>query len=371
MKLHSMRSFESIRRPLPLSLALLTLLLVQTAAHAQVTCGQTITGKTVMTANLESCAADPALTLSAGAELDMQGFRINSCSGVGIRIMGDGAKLYNGVVDSCGSTGVDVNGNKNKVTSIVVIDSDGINIIGSKNQVKNSFVRGSGVAYAIDGDANHLKGNATQLAVLGYAVVGNGNKLSSNVAAEIDQDGVLVEGSGNKLQGNAAIESEVGFDIEGSNNTLKGNAADLSIDTGFYIEQYSNGTSKVQNNSAVGNDASGFDVEGTLNNGEVKVSKNRATANGDEGFHVELHVAISKNAASSNGGNGILIGDSVATGNITLMNGIGIRTQGDGSVITKNIALGNTMNDLFAFSACLDDMFSANVFRTSNNPCIQ
>jgi hypothetical protein len=73
------------------------------ALAGEVRCGEVITGTAVLTSDLVCGDANPALTIDGG-ELDMAGHQISGgpAYGVGVRLIGRGAGLHNGVVRACG-----------------------------------------------------------------------------------------------------------------------------------------------------------------------------------------------------------------------------------------------------------------------------
>jgi hypothetical protein len=90
------------------------------ALAGEIRCGDVITGAAVLTGDLVCDAANPALILDGG-ELDMAGHQISGCPayGVGVRLIGRGASLHNGMVLGCGH-GVELAGEGgHNVTNVV------------------------------------------------------------------------------------------------------------------------------------------------------------------------------------------------------------------------------------------------------------
>ncbi len=238
---------------------------------AQVSCGDTVTSNTVLTADL-SCSTAPALNVEGPARLDLNGFTV-SCedsSANGIVLRTTNASVSNGRVSGCdvgvlassparnpnrglqiskivadsNRVGIGVLSARSQITDNVVTNSIeyGIYLVGNlarQNRVVNNSVSGDGNfndlgIYLSDGASNNDIINNESRGLL-YGILtdfgADGNKLVRNVTPE-NFYGIGVFTNDNNVVGNVSENNSInGIETEGENNAFSGNQA---VDNGVY-----------------------------------------------------------------------------------------------------------------------------------------
>jgi parallel beta-helix repeat protein len=192
-------------------------------------------GSFALDSDVGPCAGPgPAISLLAGARLDMKGFDV-ICAGAvpGIDIMASGVFVGSSKpgaeIKDCG--GVSIVGNRNRVSDVAVTAAGGFGffVAGNQNQIVRNSVDGVGPAFSILGDRNLLYGNVAENSDTGFYVAGNFNSLNSNKALN-NSTGIFI-GPGkrnlviyNTLEGNDVGISNLGTD-EGTGSIIGGNQA--------------------------------------------------------------------------------------------------------------------------------------------------
>jgi hypothetical protein len=203
-----------------------------------VSCGQTITKSTTLTANL-NCDSSSGLTIGANSVvLNLNGHFIVGSGGMGVEAAGTSDTIENGYVIGF-ADGVDVFGDGDKVTNMQVSGSADVALFlqgGSKNQVPGTTVAENGLYGIVDDASNDtLKGDEAlnngnfgivvdgPTQVVGNAVDGNGN-------ADNGSAGILADSSTpSKLTGNTANHNAgLGIDAVSPQIDGGGNKADAN-----------------------------------------------------------------------------------------------------------------------------------------------
>lgn len=355
-------------------------------ARAQVACGDNVVASVAMTTDL-ACATNPGFSVGSGGKVDMAGHQLSACGGCnGVALTGPGAKLSNGSIIGGGPF------------------TAGVSSAGGGNQIENVTITNVDWAFLISGDSNKIK-NCTALAsVQGFDVAGNKNSISRCYSRSSTSQNFIVSGDGNKFTGNVSANASFaasGIEIHGNSNKLSLNAS-TSDNAGIAFSVIGN-ENKLSLNTVTGSNGVGLWVVGNEN----KISKSLATGIANAAIVAQGDAnKLSKNASFSNSWNGIVvfgIGNSVSgsnsnsnlgagiwvdvgdatsiKSNVTMsntLNGILVMPGATNSAVSKNIAVGNTGDDLQDDNAnCGTNVWANNVFRTSNangvsgHPCVQ
>ena len=310
-------------------LALCATLACASSARAQgIGCGSVVgpNQTVVLDANLACTRVTGGITVVGPATLDLGG-RLIGCAAeadraIGVTLVGKRAQLRNGSVLGC-KVGVEMaDDGRHRVEQVVAtanveaafrLDSDASTLRGSTGGGTTS-----GIDFVVRGDRNLLDGNTTlvaglQPAPIGFRVLGNANRLRGNTAANHGQQGF-----------------DVSFPFE--RNVLQGN-------------------------TATGNGSAGIAVD-TL---RTSVTANSVFANRREGIFLTASSSrVTRNDVHDNGTMGIRI-----------LGGVG------GNVVSRNTVLNNdragvgTFDMLDPTPGCGTNRWSANVFATANDPCIE
>ena len=239
-----------------LTAGLLAGMTFSTPAHAQLRCGDIVgpREKVVVRQNLPICDdSTGGITVVGPATLDLGGHTVtcldlngNGTVPVGIRMVGDRAKVKNGNVTGC-STGVVLDGNGRHRLERVNTGSNaaGITIFSDRNVVRKTLARDNTFSgYFVQGDRNNLQHNrADGNTGNGFNVFGNQNRLTKNVSVGSKQPGSQLSGSG--------------FNIAvGERNILTRNTALLNDRHGFKLSITSK--NKLLQNEAEQNGMSGI-----------------------------------------------------------------------------------------------------------------
>jgi hypothetical protein len=200
-----------------------------------VSCGQTLTASTTLTADL-NCSASDGLSLGAnGIVLNLNGhFIIGGSSHTGVNNLTHSSDtIENGYVIGF-TTGVFVPGSRNTVTKLQVSAAlVGIEVRGAQNQVTSNTLAENTQdgLYNNSGTGNTLKGNhLVNNGFAGLASFGFGSQISGNIANGNTNDGIFVnDPTPATLTGNTAnYNNRLGIDanspqIDGGTNAAKGN----------------------------------------------------------------------------------------------------------------------------------------------------
>jgi len=197
-------------------------------------------------------------------------------------------------------------------------------------------------------------------------------------------DGVVVAGTGRHLLKRLRVRNnaDAGIEVrEGSeHNRLAHNTLSRNGDEGINIRENVADT-EIAHNKAIGNGEEGF-VDGGIRSTYVR---NHATGSVKVGFQIFSSAAdtqLLNNVSVRNNEKGFLLGGTGALvkGNVALLNGedgIQANSASNGTTITRNVARrngnGETTFDLTDTGnpPCTVTQWSRNIFRTSNDPCIE
>lgn len=298
----------------------------------------------------ETDTSTPALTLGAGASLNMNG-RTVDCAGRRFGIAVSGGSVFGGTVKGCTSAGVypaasTVRGLAllNNQTGVYVQAAD-------DNLVISNTATGNGVGFLLEDGAKR-------------------NKLINNTAIGGTVGFRAVDGSGNAFINNTGTDaSDVGFQLNGTDLRVVGNQARRNSD-GFYLVSVAQ--AEVAGNVAKNNRASGFRLEpiGTVTG--VVLRDNLSQGNDGDGIVVKRASldpvspsdnAVKDNVILNNGRNGISVVD-----------GLGATPLATGATISGNIVSGHASPyfDLADVNASCGGgvVWEANTFGTASQPCI-
>ncbi|MGH7962921.1 MAG: right-handed parallel beta-helix repeat-containing protein [Candidatus Binatia bacterium] len=175
---------------------------------------------------------NPGITVDS-ATLDLNGHTVDCVvgedGGIGILLIGRGAKLQNGTVQNC-ERNVQVAGDGSAVTNVNTFGADdSIGIDSDNNKLTGNTVTSTdnGTGIIVGGNKNKLSNNTIiDSAFLGFEVRGNDNTLVGNTADGSVFDGFFVTGTGNTLKNNTALNNlDQGIIVLGTGNTIKNNTA--------------------------------------------------------------------------------------------------------------------------------------------------
>lgn len=309
-------------------------LALATPVGAQVSCGGTVTTTATLTADLACDTTSlPAVTVAAGAVLDMGGHKITCTVGSnpGVQIAGNGATVKSGVVAGC-VTAVLVNGDHNRVRDVVTTFAAttvyGIRVTGNQNLIRRCAVRDAlSAAFSVAGNANRV---VRSIGVGGgeasfQVASGHDNTLLGNLSYFANFNGFQVGQSALRtvLRDNTAVVGEQGYNVGGSDTRLVNNVA-LDQQLGGFSVPFDSASNRLRNNVA---------------------------AFSGEGIDVI--------------GNESVLRDNAALGNATL----GIVLRGANNSATRNVAIGNLSYDLSDVS-CMNN-WTSNQFGTADGLCIE
>ena len=173
-------------------------------------CGDTITGYTKLTGNLncETYEGDQALTVDGGT-LDLNGYSVIGNSKINCIMMTGGATLRNGTVMNC-KEGILIEGDRNKIMSVKAFNNArrGFRITGGReNQLYKCTAKENGrKGFSIEeGDDNLLNDcSAMNNGQQGFSIEdGDGNKIYHSKAIANCRDGIEIDaGEGNRVVNN-------------------------------------------------------------------------------------------------------------------------------------------------------------------------
>ena len=314
---------------------------------------------------------DPLLEVIGPFTLDMAGFKVDcgvSPTTTGIRLLGSGAILKNGLVQGC-TVGVVVDGTgSHKVQNVVAKDNGrGFDVQSNKNELTNSSAVHNGVfppglppfgpGFLIAGNQNKLDHDvATDNSDANFQVNGNQNTINNSAAAYGPCHGFRIQGDKNKVTNSTSTGTpSAGCDgfliVSGSSlNELTGNGASDNEGNGF---QNLGNTNTFKNNTSTGNDRWGFRH---FNSNSNTTQDNVAVNNGFGG----IQIAVSPPGTSQ---------FNLVKGNRTHGNpNDGIQVQGTLNTVTGNTSLGNSPGtDLHdTHSDCDSNSWTKDIFGTSN-----
>ena len=338
-----------------ISAALLALLLLSAGkASAQPACGDTVTGKVELTADL-SC---PDVGLVVGADktrIDLQGFTLAGNPGtLGIDNGGgfDSVTIENGRIeefDECISIGG--NAQKNVVSGIVAFgcSADGIDLNDSDlSRVVDTLVTANGAAGIQIGDG------------------GTGNRVESSSAIGNAVAGIQIEGSDNTVSKSTVTANGEGILVLGNGNTLSGNGIYRNEGDGIHVQGDDN---ELVKNSATGNLLEGIELQGAARG---VLEKNQSSGNREIGIRIAQDsddAVVKKSTTAGNSVSGIVVeGDcdgallerNTSTGSLLA----GIATSNASTTLRKNTAHANLGQGIVAPVGVID----AGGNRASHNP---
>jgi parallel beta-helix repeat protein len=329
-------------------------LLAAGAARAQIACGDTVTGKVVLTGDLD--CPDAGLVVGADkTKIDLGGFTLRgNPGGVGIDNGGgfDGVVIENGAVeefDECLSLGGDAQKNVVKNLRVFGCSGDGIDLNDSDlARIEDTLVTANGAA------GIQMGAEAT------------GNRVESSYAIGNAGAGIQIEGGGNTVTKSDATGNTEGILVLGDGNTISSNGVFRNAGDGIRVEGDDN---EVRKNEIEGNVLQGIELRGAA---RTLLEKNEASGNREEGILVAVDsddVLVKKNTTLGNSVSGIVVqGDcdgaqlerNVSTGNLLA----GIETASASTTLKKNRADANVGRGITAPDGVVD----AGGNRASHNP---
>jgi hypothetical protein len=328
---------------------------------AAISCGDLISGKVVLTADLACGIADnAALTLRPGAKLDLAGHQvrcINPVIGTGLRLTGTNARAENGSVTGC-LDGVSIEATGGSLRNLVVHDNTrvGISAVADKVSLRDVMVAENG------SDGIHLTGDRHKLervvavgnSGLGVGIVGDGSSVRWVTTASNNRAGLRLDGSGHKVRRSVTTSNGgVGLFVSGDRNAVD---ETTSSHNGSYGIDVAGDQNKVKRVVVVEHTEGGLRAAGAGNT----LSKSRV-ATAQFGIGVEMTGSAGR----------------VSTSQVALSGLAGLQVSGDGHRVQRTTALANTGADLADSNpdcATAGGRWSANTFRTAtSNPsdCIE
>lgn len=251
------------------------------ARAANVVCGQTIDGDSVvLDGNVGPCPGI-AITLTNGATLDLNAHQV-TCNGgpatVGV-VVKNGSQLKNGRVSACTFSGVEIDGSagntvqhitstKNgygftvyasgistlKFNVALANTSDGFFATSAPHKlVSNTAVSNGGAGFYASAGAQLRYNHAVENTGSGFRL-GSDTRLKANFASANTQYGFDFVGQNNQLNGCVAIANSWGFVVDGDNNQIKKSLGNANSGAGIETSAA---------NTVVS--ASVFDANGTSN----------------------------------------------------------------------------------------------------------
>lgn len=159
------------------------------------------------------------LTIEGPATLDLNGHQL-TCEGVGlgvgIKVVGRGARVRNGSVFAC-SVAVRVAGEgRHRISDLLVGSSTmGVEITSDRNKILNTDAGFSEFGFAVFGDRNTLKGNSAFDNGTGFNVFSKAerNKLIKNDVTDSHEYGIRVDGDGEPGRNVIAKNTSLGNDV--------------------------------------------------------------------------------------------------------------------------------------------------------------
>lgn len=309
-------------------------------------CGDTITTKETLTANLD-CMTEPGLTIEEGGSLDLNAFKV-TCNGtqVGIRLNADKTSVSNGSVGNCQFAAIELNGSGHKVNGVYIFGSDiGIrspNTSSTGIKINNVSVIATTYGLELEGSEYSISAASISAGDTGAYIDGlGGNKIKDVTVIDATEGVSSFDQGGNKLSNVRIGDSSTGLDISSPNNKVANvHVANFDLD-GIRLDQSAN---KLAASTFIG--SSGGDPYSIyVRTGEGNSVSKCATLGGWRG--ITTNVAPTANTVSNNrlfGGlqYGIIMGttDAEISGNVALGNGtIDLEDDSFGctNVWTKNV----------------------------------
>ena len=284
----------------------------QPALAETLSCGQTISTNTVLTADVTGCSGDGIVIGADEITLDLHGHTVSGTggAGAGIRVFshhnvvithGTVSGFFYGVMADTSSFVT--------VSKVTAVDNiRGINLSNSSDSlIEKSVASGSG----LDG-----------IRLDGYGTVRN---LVTQSLATDNVWGITVSNgaSDNVVDRNTVTANEHGLPVFSSaaSNTISRNSITANDTYGVFVGVASSGTA-VQQNSILGNGTNGIEVDSTTS--DTLLLKNDASYNGADGILVDsASTTITKNTATYNVDLGIeaVPGVTDGGGNVAYGNG--------------------------------------------------
>lgn len=301
---------------------------------------------------------------------------VENSTNTGIEITSDGNTLTDNTSEYNQLDGIDIfnSGAVNFVGNVANNNGqDGVDLSSSLATITSDTADGNGDSgFEISsGGTVTVKGCTTDTNAQGIFLSATTSVVSSSTSSGNLGDGVVVFGNAITVTGNVAnTNGNYGIDVDGNSATVTGNTANSNVADGFFIDAT---MAKISRNTADSNQGlafssgAGFWIEvGAAST----VTGNTASTNVGDGFLLQNSTGIifSNNGANANGGDGIHLvsadGNAVS-GNTASNNGndgIDVDTDSSGNVIRNNIALSNTVDDLFDASSGTGTAGTANTW---------
>jgi len=317
------------------------MLLTPMAAHAAVTCGQTITASTTLDQDL-NCAGTGVVINAPNVVFDLGGHTItgpapttvgNGPRGVLVSSNRTGATVRNGIIRGF-DIGVDTNPGANGATVTgLVLDTNGLGILvntgASSNQLTSNTIVNtthfSGIQ--LGGNGHLVEGNTFFNDVsIGVYLSGNNDIVRGNTMVDMGLAAITVDAFpnnpgpflnnqfvDNKISGSARVGSSSSISVNnGSGTKVTGNAVNGRRTTpGVFVL---NSANTLVSGNALANNSTGVLVQGTSTG--TQVLGNQAGSSVFSGVAIQSGTAgttVADNVADNNGGNGIDVRSAATT----------------------------------------------------------
>lgn len=311
------------------------------AAHAAVTCGQTITVSTTLDQDL-TCGGNGVVINASNVVFDLGGHTItgpaptgvgNGPRGVIVSSNRTGVTVRNGTVRGFDS-GVDVLPGANAATVTgLVLDANGdgirVNTGASSSQLTNNTIVNTTQFSGIQiGGNGHLVENNTFFNgnSIGVFLSGNNDIVRGNTMVDMGGSAIRLDAfpanpgpflnnlfADNKVSGSARVTTSSSIAvIKGSGTKVTGNSVNGRRTTPGVFVLDSAGT--LVSGNALSNNAPGVLVRGTSTN--TQVLANQAGSNGSSGVSVEngpTQTTVADNITGGNAGNGVDVRSAATT----------------------------------------------------------
>lgn len=363
------------------------------APAAAVQCGDVIgPNVTVALHGTLTCddATTAALTIVGPADVDLSDLDIacndanqNGYVSLGLIIGGQGAKVYDGVVNGCyhgvlvwgqgqhlikrmttifsHALGFYVASSGNTLTQNRAADS-GFFIGTDTNKLSENVAEYChwGAGFQIEGNKNQLDRNVARYGGwFGFSIYGGeGNRLTANMVTDNEWGGFEIKANKTTLRQNQALRNDyTGFEIEGHKNQLDGNVVRYITGNGDGFALYGGDDNRLTANVVTDTESTGFWLLGN----RTTLRRNQALRN-DDGFILYGNdLSVTKNQAHDSRESGILL--SAGSNNVVLTNNVALNNN------TENNAEDFDLRD--GAINCGTHTWQNNTFGTANKPCIQ
>ena len=342
-------------------------LAVATSPASAVKCGDKITKKTVLTADL-SCGyrnGSPALEMVGPATLDLNGHTVlctqSSADGSirqvydGISVRGKGVTIKNGKITKCerGIAGFELDGALIKDIIATGSGDYGIYVEGNNSRIQNVTAKDSYYEYYGDGifvsGSNNRLLHVTVTNITDYSIIVNGdnNQVKDSYVARSELTGILLSGNNNAIISNSV--QNIGYSCIGTygrdvGNVFRNNTVRRCGGFGVF---FSSNNTIIADNKIDSTEYSGIDGRiwyGTDRITGTRITGNRITKSKADGIKLDgvQDAVVADNVIVDSAENAILLKQQSARCRIksnTIRNCgmVGLRITGaDGNNVTDN-----------------------------------